>query len=339
MASFLCDLISNCRSLSIIGMCKNAGKTTVLNHIIQNFADDGQILALTSIGRDGEAIDTITGTAKPGIYVYAGTIIATAAELLEECDITREILLTTGISTPLGEVVVLRAISDGYVQLAGPSMVSQLGQLTQMFSRYGTNRILIDGAVSRKTLCSRSLTEGTILCTGASCGSGMEAVIDKTLHVCEILSLPVTENTSLRQFIKTKKNNTAKALFCGGRNIDLPQEMSIEEGLRTYSQNNTTEIFIDGALSDHLLQQLLLSGAGLSGIKLIVHDASKILVSSANYRKLRLKGCGIRVLDDVNLLAVTINPFSVYGNDFEKNRFRECLADQLDVPVLNVEDM
>ena len=339
MASFLCELISKCRSLSIIGMCKNAGKTTVLNHIIQNFAGDGQALALTSIGRDGEAVDVLTGTAKPGIYVYAGSLIATASELLDECDITREILFTTGIYTPLGEVVVIRALSDGYVQLAGPSMISQLEQLSQRFLQSGASRIIIDGAVSRKTLCSRSLTEGTVLCSGASCGVSMDAVVKETLHVCEMLSLPLAEDTAPGELIRKGKNSANKTILFGREQITLPPLLSIEEGLRKYPQNETTGVYIDGALSDYLLQQLLLSGAELSGINFIVRDASKILVSSANYRKLRLKGSGIRVLDDVNLLAVTINPFSAYGNNFNNNRFRESLAEQLKVPVLNVEDI
>ena len=115
--------------------------------------------------------------------------------------------------------------------------------------------------------------------------------------------------------------------------------MSIEEGLREYARNDTTHVFIGGALSDHLLRQLLFSGAGLSEIKLVVSDASKILVSSDNYRKLRVKGCDIQVLDDVNLLAVTVNPFSVYGHSFDKDRFRERLSERIKAPVFNVRDV
>jgi hypothetical protein len=339
MASFLCDLVNKYRSLSIIGMCKNAGKTTVLNHIIQNMITDGQTLALTSIGRDGEALDVVTGTAKPGIFVYAGSLIATAAGLLDTCDITKEYLLTTGISTPLGEIVVIRALSDGYVQLAGPSMTRQLEQLSQSFLRFGAYRILIDGAVSRKTLCSRSLTEATILCTGASCGSGMDMVIKETLHICKLLSLPVIKDDVLRQLIKARNDKPNNIILCGKQYITLPLGMNVEGGLREYAKNDTDHVFMDGALSDSLVQSLLLSGVGLSGIKLVVHDASKILVSAANYGKLHLRNCNIQVLDDINLLAVTINPFSAYGNNFGKDLFRAAMAEQIEIPVINVEDI
>ena len=153
MNAALRDLIAPYRSISIIGMCKNAGKTTVLNSIIRQYAGCGETLALTSIGRDGEDQDLVTGTKKPGIFVAEGTLIATASELvLQRCDVTREILDTTGISTPMGDVVLFRARSDGAVQLAGPSINSQLAQVREDFFRFGADRVLIDGALSRKSL-------------------------------------------------------------------------------------------------------------------------------------------------------------------------------------------
>ena len=78
----LSELIRPYRSISIIGMCKNAGKTTVLNQIIKEVKGSGRILALTSIGRDGEDKDLVTGTKKPGIHVEEGTLVATASDLI-----------------------------------------------------------------------------------------------------------------------------------------------------------------------------------------------------------------------------------------------------------------
>lgn len=103
---------------------------------------------MTSIGRDGESSDLVTGTKKPGIYVHKGTLIATTAGLLKWCDITKEILATTNMSTPMGDVVVLRALSDGNIQLAGPSMNDQLIEISKIFNRFGAGRVLIDGAIS-----------------------------------------------------------------------------------------------------------------------------------------------------------------------------------------------
>lgn len=59
------EYIQSVRSLSIIGMCKNAGKTTVLNKLIAELNESRVRLGLTSIGRDGESTDLVTRTAKP----------------------------------------------------------------------------------------------------------------------------------------------------------------------------------------------------------------------------------------------------------------------------------
>ena len=93
--------LNETKTMSIVGMCKNAGKTTMLNWMLSGGHLHGT-LGLTSIGRDGESTDIVTGTEKPGIFVKEGTLIATAKDMLRLGDVTKEILMTTGIPTPLG---------------------------------------------------------------------------------------------------------------------------------------------------------------------------------------------------------------------------------------------
>ena len=58
------DIVSKYRSVSFIGMSKNAGKTTTLNFFIEK-TRGVKTLGLSSIGRDGESLDRVTGTEKP----------------------------------------------------------------------------------------------------------------------------------------------------------------------------------------------------------------------------------------------------------------------------------
>ena len=97
MQKALIESICRTRTLSIVGMCKNAGKTTVLNWLLGQ--SRGRVLGLTSIGRDGESTDIVTGTEKPGIFLSEGTLFATAKDMLSLCDVTQEIMDTTGIPT------------------------------------------------------------------------------------------------------------------------------------------------------------------------------------------------------------------------------------------------
>ena len=330
----LCDLIRGYNSLSIIGMCKNAGKTTVLNAILRDTTIAEHTLALTSIGRDGEAMDLVTGTKKPGIYVRKGSLIATAERLLRQCDITKEILFTTGISTPLGEVVVLRARSDGSVQLAGPSMVTQLVELSHQLRELGAEKVVIDGAASRKTLCSRRLAEATVLCTGASCGRSMDTVVEETAHVCRLLGTKEVDNPFLAEAVMLMENH--RYLLFGQEPILLAAGTDLQEALKEHG--DIRYLYVEGAVTNQLLDPLLRSGALTRGIKVVARDASRLFLSPDALRRLHVRKWELRVLECIHLAAIAVNPYSAYGYNFDSTEFLRTMTDAVTVPVVNVED-
>ena len=332
MTKTLSSLLLPYRSASIIGMSKNAGKTTALNQIIREISLCGKTLGLTSIGRDGEDQDLVTGTKKPGIYIPENTLIATASELvLRSCDITREILHTTGIHTPMGEVVLLRAKSDGNVQLAGPSMTGQLAKIREDFLRFGADMVLFDGALSRKTLCSRHVSQATVLCTGASYHRNMQTVVEDTAYQCRILSLPETGDAEIR-LLAQRGSRWVVLMTADGPKI-LPDGEKIEEALRKIPAR---AVFFGGALTDLTLKPLLMSSLQLQGLQIVVRDSSKILLKQENFEKLQRRGIRLQVVEDVNLVAVTVNPFSAYGNHFDPAALMAAMEQRVDIPVINV---
>ncbi len=335
MKPILSPLLQPYKSISIIGMCKNAGKTTVLNRIIRELEQDGRTLGLSSIGRDGEDQDLVTGTKKPGIYVYSGTLAATASELvLRHCDVTREILDTTGISTPMGEVIVLRAKSDGFIQLAGPSITDQLARLREDFFRFGADTVIFDGALSRKSLCSRKVTEATVLCTGASYSRSLDTVVRDTAFQCRLLTLP---ETTCPDFYALSATDCRDTVIWGENGLwTVPPGISLEDALRHKEAAGAKWIFFGGALSDFSLKPLLMSNAPVKGLSFVVRDSSKLLLKQDTFDKLTRRGICLEVLDSVNLAAVTVNPFSAQGVHFPKEELLEKMQAQIDLPVINV---
>lgn len=333
------SLVDEYKSLSMIGMCKNAGKTTAFNQLIKELNDKDEVFAVTSIGRDGESSDLVTGTKKPGIYVHRGTLIATTSGLLKWCDITKEILAATRMSTPMGDVVVLRALSDGNIQLAGPSMNDQLIQLSKIFNSFGADRVLIDGAISRKTLASKAVTEATVLCTGASYHKDIQVTVAHTAYFCKILSLPAMENEKVRRAI-IENGETGKAVIINEAGEAKPCRTmkEMEECFYKKEYRDFRYVYISGALSDGAIKPALISSVSLKDKVFIVADSSKILLTAPIYEKIGIKGAHIAVLDTIHLAAVTINPFSAYGYDFDKDEFYERMSAAVDVPVINVED-
>ncbi len=337
MKPTLSQLIAPYRSISIIGMCKNAGKTTVLNQIIREVNGSGKTLALTSIGRDGEDKDLVTGTKKPGIYVQEGTLVATASDLiLRHCDVTREVIDTTGITTPMGDVVMVRARSDGSIQIAGPSITNQLARVREDFFRHGADVVMIDGALSRKTLCSRKVTEATILCTGASYNKNIDIVIEDTAYNCQILTLPETGDQEIRKTADELGDFRGTVIFGKYGPWTVPDGMSVEDALRQEEAHGAHAIFFGGAMSDFLMKPLLMSNAPLKGLTFVVRDSSKILLKRDNYDKIARRGVALQVLDTVNLVAVTVNPFSAYGFHFSKDELMARMEARVGLPVINV---
>ena len=307
MSAELLQLLNGVQTMSIVGMCKNAGKTTMLNWMLHHDRLQGT-LGLTSIGRDGESTDVVTGTEKPSIFVPAGTLIATAKDMLRLGDVTREILMTTGIPTPLGEVIIMRARSDGYVQLAGPSITAQLREVSRMFFELGATQSIIDGALGRKSLGARNVADGIVLCTGASYNMSMEKVIEDTANFCRLMDLPKAET--------------------------LPPEAAdgLEKGLKEHG-----EAYIPGALTDSMVIPLLRSGL-LRGGRLVVADPSKVLLKPDTLDKLSVREVALETKDAARTLCVTVNPVSAYGWKFDKDVFIDRMRQSVKVPVINVKE-
>lgn len=332
----LYELIKDYSSISFIGMCKNAGKTTTLNQLIKELRDAGVVFGATSVGRDGESTDLVTDTVKPGIFVYKDTVLATAANLLKECDITKEILKTTGIYTPMGEIILLRALSDGFVQLAGPSITTQLVGMFEEFREFGAEKMLVDGALGRKSLCSRKVSESTILCTGASYHKSMDRVVADTAYTCELLQLPEADVYLPEEDLsKLGKYLPLQA----DRSVEIPEKpYKLEQLWNPRRKHLPTEIYVQGGMTDAMIRPALTSGADFRGKRLIFRDGSKILLSSDMYEKLTSRGLSFAVQDAIHLLGVTINPFSAYGFHFDKDVFKKRMQEAVTVPVYNVRD-
>lgn len=329
----LSSLLAPWRSAAFIGMCKNAGKTSAMARCIAEWAAAGEAPALTSIGRDGEDTDVVTGTAKPGIYVREGTLLATASGLLPLCDITREVLATTGIGTPMGEVVVLRALSDGAVQLAGPSTVSGLARVRDMLFSFGAPRVLIDGALSRKSLGAPGLSEASVLCTGASCGPDMHEVVRDTAYFVKLALLPALEEAAEA---RAALEATEARMVLLGREALPADAPNLARALEAHPENDTRCVLFAGALTDTLVAPWLAQARRGAPPQLAVRDASRILLSEKRYDQLARCGASLRVLEPLRLVAVTVNPFSAAGTPFEPAAFHAAMAEAVPLPVYDV---
>ncbi len=344
MPASLNSLLEGVSCLAIIGMEKNAGKTTVLNSLIE--AQRDRTVGITSIGFDGESIDQVTGTNKPMVWVKSGSFVATASSLIGSCDFTRELLEFTGFYTPMGEVIILRALSDGYAQIAGPSIVSQMEELVKALKRNGADLVFIDGAASRKSTASITFADGCILASGASFSHNMETVVNETAFYTELLSLP---ESSYKLFLTDKlreweRGNQISQNQCfifkennffelAGSNFDVKTVDVLESKI-----GKIDGIFFNGAVTKIIIERLLKKVPEFKGLNLVTLHGNSIQLNSSQYAALKNRGVNISVIFPINLLAVSSNPISPSGIQFDKNAFKSSLESNLRLPVFDVCD-
>ena len=331
MKELLAPLVGDASPVTVIGLCKNAGKTTAMRRLMAELGEE--CLGLTSVGRDGEGTDLVTGTEKPDLYIKKGDLFATARGMLTLCDATLEVVDLTDVMTPLGPVAVFRALSDGYVQLAGPSAAGQLPPLTDTFLALGARRVLIDGAAGRKSLAGAGVEGVALLCTGASLERDMDLVVAETAHTCWLFARKRPENPVLCAGLDALEDRFA--LFTPeGERLELPLD---ESGGPKWAKlpRKPLVVWAGGGIMDPLLKTLARRGAPTT---LVAADATHVLAGRAALALFLRAGGELRVRRELTIAAVAANPWSAYGWNFEADKFIAALRQAIDLPVVNVKE-
>ena len=332
--SILPDLIHK-KVISIVGLEKNVGKTTTLNKII-NLCKDQYTLGLTSIGLDGEKEDLVTKKPKPRIFIPKNTIIATAHDSIQRSDITVEILESTNFKTPFGEIIIVRALSAGYVELAGPSHTSQIRYICDLLQTMNCDLILVDGAISRKSLASPIVTNATILATGAEVSQNMEKTIDETVFTWKLFNLPTFNDAELLKSIKEIKRVGYIDRNLRAHSFPVSTSLDAQRVIIDSFVDNPQYLVIKGVITDSLIESLLSYPEDVEKIPIIIQDATKLFISYENYKKFLLTGGKFLVLHPIQLLCVTANPYSPSGNSYPTTKFLKKLRENILVPVFDV---
>ena len=314
LKSFL-EKVNQYNCIAITGIAKNTGKTSVLNAILSDRTD--KVRAITSIGYDGESSDQVTGTEKPEIYVKKGTLIATADGLLPFCDFTKELLSYTGFNTPMGEAIIVRALSDGYAQIAGPSTRTQMEATVKQLKDFGAEQIFIDGALSRKSTAAIAFSDACILATGAAFSHNIEKIVEETVLFANLLSLPVYSDFS-------KVNNCADAL----------NEDEISKALD--SLPNSKVVYFKGAITSQLIKRIFNLNFNLSGLCIIGEDGTRFLIEPQLFTDLTRRGIKLFVQNPINLIGITVNPKAPSGLILDSNEICDSLKKELDMFVLDM---
>lgn len=323
------------KSISFVGMEKNAGKTQTLNYVLSRLRTFSKTIALTSIGVDGETLDIVTNTSKPEIEIYPNTTFITSQALYPQREIVSAIEEVSNQTTALGRLIQAKAITQGKILLAGPSDTISLKKLIEKLEK-NIDLILIDGALSRKTFGSPSITQAMILSTGASLSASLNVVVKKTKFIYQMTQLPQYEGKFAEQ-LQQIENGIYAITDEGIKDLQIPSLMMIDK----YKDKIFAcgkKLFVAGALNDKFIQFLKIQ-KNPQEIEIIIKDFTKIFSNEDNTLQYLSKGGKIKVLDKANLIAITANPISPTGYHFNNEEMLDALRKEIPINIYNVKQL
>lgn len=331
------ELSQKYKTISIVGMAKNAGKTTALNYLIEEAMDEGIVLGITSTGRDGESTDLVTGTDKPRVFLDTDTIVSVPTQLYELADAGLEILKMTEYNSSIGQIMLCRVASSGYVQIAGPVINASHQKMCEEMLELGAELVLIDGAIDRKSIAAPGTSDAIILSTGAVLSRSMKKVIEETAHTVGLYRLPVLEDGEDKDMILEHLGVERPMIVGGGdvRILDLTTGLGAGKFLDGQINESTEYIYVPGAFTQSVVADI--NPRKLKNITFILKDPTKIFIDSVSWGQLRKKGLKVKVLENINVAAITVNPSAPGGYAFEHEDLLRGMQEAIpDIPVIDV---
>ncbi|NLA15411.1 MAG: hypothetical protein GX877_02600 [Bacteroidales bacterium] len=332
------DQIIRYSSLSVVGLGKNTGKTECLRYITRRLFTLNKVMAITSVGIDGEAIDRVTATSKPEVLIEKGMYFTTVGSFYLQKRFTAEICHVEKSQTVLGKMITARALERGTLVLAGPSDTLSLQRwIHNTSAKYPVDICLVDGAVSRLSPASPAVTESMVLTTGAAFSANIKTLVAGTRFVYDTIQLP-----AVPEEIRKPLENITKGIrtITEDGQIEDPgiDSALTPDQIRQVLDTCGNRIYIPGVLSNGLLKALT-ERKEAGKICLYVRDFSRIFAEPATFYAFLRKGGRMAQLLRPNLLAVCVNPVSPEGYCLRSEELVSHMQDALNISVYDIKNI
>lgn len=311
------------RTVAVMGMTKNTGKTVALNHLLAHAQASHVAVGLSSIGRDGEERDQVYSIPKPPVLVTPGCLVATARDTLLRAKVRTRLLGNTGIDSPMGEIVLVKALDGGEMEVAGASRSHDQHRVIALLRQCGAEIVFLDGALGRSHHASPAIADGVVLATGAAIGGGVQDVLRKTRDRLAILGIPQADDA-----LATR---VAPAFDCGGVGAwDVDGQRLWVEPIATLNaaprllqlmDSQVRTVAVSGAVARRLWLALTVLLQMHPGLTLVVADGTKLFIDAVDLTQFERQGGRVCALRAIRMAGITLNPFSPFGGSFDAHEF------------------
>ncbi len=242
------------RTLSFIGPSKSSGKTTALNFVYSKQLPS--ICVVSSIGINGEKIDTFDGRVKPQIKLLPGTKFITAVEWA--CSHAGKYQIIDILSPPIFSKKYLygKVTIPFDIVLEGPSTSSQIIAMKKILESDPSNTtLLLDGSVDRQFIASPVITDAFYLSINLSMDNETTSI---NKNFAKNLNHPSC-NQNMAIFIDQNITSETKSLLFSDQKIyyTSTQIPALDNELHQQLLSSKEQtLYLAGALTDDLAKKI-----------------------------------------------------------------------------------
>ena len=313
-------------TVAVMGMTKNTGKTVTLNHLLNQADAADTAVGITSIGRDGEERDQVFSIPKPPVLVWPGCLVATARDTLLRSNIRWKQIGGSGIDSPMGEILIVRARDHGEMEIAGASRSHDQHKVIALLKQCGAALVILDGALGRSHHASPAIADGVVLATGAAInggGGGIQDVVRKTRDRLAILGIAEVD-TQLAALVQPLFEHGGVGVWNADGEVLFDARIATLNAAATLLElpaKAMATIAVSGAVGRALWQAVSTLLGRHPGLTLVVADGTKLFVDATEVALFTKKGGRLLARRGIRIAGITLNPFSPFGGSFAAEEF------------------
>jgi len=315
---------------ALAGICKNAGKTTLLNWLLENKGE--RHLGVMTTGRDGETVDSVFGNSKPAVQLPDNTLFTAATQVINQLGFQIEVIDCLPFTAANQQLWLARTLYPLEAEITGPpSSLAQIKVARQM-QTLGAETVLIDGSLDRKSIALQPEVKGIFLVIGSSFG-GFDQLKAELERLIILSKLPVNNQQlpkGLENYISCLNEGNWQST---GLASLINHEQELLDRLHTMKQQ---EIYLPGALTDSVFTKIR---SGLDSVPvLLVRHALNLHLSRTNLNAL-MRHWQVNTVHAFRFNLVALNSWAVDGNHLDSNelrRFTRILFPNL--PVIDIKE-
>lgn len=304
---------------ALVGISKNSGKTSVLNAILQAFPQ--YRWAVLSTGIDGEELDALFQTPKPQVALAKGSLFVCDEESLRGGSSGIRLLQRF---EDVGRILyIARAERDLKVRITGPASVKSQRNIIRILQKEGADKVLVDGALDRKSIALDEGIDALILCVGASFGN-TESIKEEIRRLIIMRDIPLFEGSCYLKRRFAASDELLRQL--GGRWFKSGIKSILGDGdaLQELFAEELESLYLPTALTDAVFEN---HQSQLRHLKsLVIRHPQNLQLSLANLNKL-MRITHVQSLIPFKIKAFAINSTAIGATQPAADEYRREIRD------------